>query len=191
MDPPQFVFDIEAYKRQTQMEEELIVKPLRERHKKILGEMKAQNSTPHNKRKYIYRDHAAANRRLIENYFSDEPTYDETMFRRRFRMEKDVFLRIVGDLSTHDDYFKQRFDAANKEGISSLAKCTTAIRMLAYGLVADSVDEYIKIRGTTALECLRKFCKGIIQLYEPVYLREPNTDDLQRILHVSEMQGFP
>jgi hypothetical protein len=36
--------------------------------------------------------------------------------------------------------------------------------MLAYGLSADAVDEYIKIGGTTALECLRKLCKGIIQL---------------------------
>jgi hypothetical protein len=42
-------------------------------------------------------------------------------------------------------------------------------------------DEYIKIGGTTALECLRKFC-----------LRAPTQDDLQRILHVSvsEMRGF-
>ncbi|GAA0156388.1 hypothetical protein LIER_13900 [Lithospermum erythrorhizon] len=106
-------------------------------------------------------------------------------------MQKHVFLRIVGDLSTHDDYFKQKFDATNKEGISSLAKYTTTMHMLAYGLTADAVDEYIKIGGTTALECLRKFCKGIIYLYKPVYLRAPNTDDLQRILHVSEMRGFP
>ena len=106
-------------------------------------------------------------------------------------MQKPLFLRIVGDLSNNDVYFKQRFDAAKKEGISPLAKCTTAMRMLAYGLSADAVDEYIKIGGTTALECLRKFCKGIIQLYEPIYLRAPNTDDLQRILQVSEMRGFP
>ena len=65
------------------------------------------------------------------------------------------------------------------------------MRMLAYGMAADAVDEYIKIGESTALECLIRFCKGIIQLYEPVYLRAPNQDDLQRILHVSEMQGFP
>ncbi|CAM8943131.1 unnamed protein product [Rhodiola kirilowii] len=113
------------------------------------------------------------------------------MFRRRFRMQKQVFLRIVGDMSSSDNYFTQRVDAANKEGISPLAKCTTAMRMLAYGVSADAVDEYIKIGGTTALECLRRFCQGIIRLYEPVYLRAPTQDNLQRILHVSEMRGFP
>jgi len=113
------------------------------------------------------------------------------MFRRRYRMQKHVFLRIVGDLSSSDNYFTQRVDAANKEGISPLAKCTTAMRMLAYGVAADAVDEYIKIGSSTALECLLRFCKGIIRLYEQVYLRAPTQDDLQRILHVSEMRGFP
>uniref|UniRef100_A0A0D3B850 DDE Tnp4 domain-containing protein n=1 Tax=Brassica oleracea var. oleracea TaxID=109376 RepID=A0A0D3B850_BRAOL len=106
-------------------------------------------------------------------------------------MRKHVFLRIVGDLSSNDNYFTQRVDAAYKEGIFPLAKCTTAMRMLAYGVAADAVNEYIKIGGTTALECLRRFCKGVIQLYEHEYLRAPTQDDLQRILHVSEMRGFP
>ena len=106
-------------------------------------------------------------------------------------MRKHVFLRIVGDLSRSDDYFTQRYDTANKEGISPLAKCTTAMRILAYGMAADAVDEYIEIGGTTALECLRRFCKVIIQMYEQVHLRAPTKDDLQRILHFSEMRGFP
>lgn len=95
------------------------------------------------------------------------------MFRRRFRMRKHVLLRIVGDLSRSDDYFTQRYDAANKEGISPLEKCTTAMRMLAYGMAADAVDEYIKIGGTTVLECLRR-----LQTYQQVYLRAPTEDDL-------------
>ena len=113
------------------------------------------------------------------------------MFRRRYQMQKHVFLRIVGDLSSSDNYFTQRVDAANIEGISPSAKCTTSMRMLAYGVAVDVVDEYIKIGSTTVLECLRRFCKGIIQLYEQVYLRVPTQDGLQRILHVSEMRGFP
>jgi len=63
--------------------------------------------------------------------------------------------------------------------------------MLAYGVAADAVDEYIKIGSSLTLECLLRFCKGIIRLYEQVYLRAPTQDDLQRILHVSEMRGFP
>ena len=63
--------------------------------------------------------------------------------------------------------------------------------MLAYGVAGDEIDEYIKIGGTTTLEYLRRFCKGIMRLFEQVYLRAPTQDDLQRILHVSEMRGFP
>ena len=54
-------------------------------------------------------------------------------------MREHIFLQIVGDLSSRDNYFTQRVDAANKEGISPLAKCTTAMRMLSYGVAADAV----------------------------------------------------
>ncbi|XP_057432526.1 uncharacterized protein LOC130725300 [Lotus japonicus] len=191
MDPDPFEnpvpnpFDFAAYLQNSELEEAFILNQVRERRNKIL-EDRAPRS-----RKYVRRDHAAANRRLIEDYFANEPTYDDTMFRRRYRMQKHVFLRIVADLSSSDNYFTQRVGAAYKEGISPLAKCTTVMRMLAYGVAADAVDEYIKIGGTTALECLRRFCKGIIRLYEHEYLRAPTEDDLQKILHVSEMRGFP
>ncbi|XP_058755868.1 uncharacterized protein LOC131629060 [Vicia villosa] len=184
MDLSQYHFDIAAYNQNREIEENYIVNRFRERRNKI-----SEDNAPRS-RKYLNRDHAAANQRLIDDYFANEPTYDDAMFRRRYRMKKNVFLRIVGDLSSSDNYFTQRVDAANKEGISPLAKCTTAMRMLAYGVAADAVDEYIKIGGTTTLECLRRFCKGIIRLYEQVYLIAPTQDDLQRILHVSEMRGF-
>lgn len=67
-------------------------------------------------------------------------------------MRKHVFLRIVGDLSSSDNYFSHRFDAAKKEGICPLAKCIAAMRMLAYDVAADTENEYIKIGGTTTLE---------------------------------------
>ncbi|KAK2395714.1 hypothetical protein QL285_057424 [Trifolium repens] len=178
-------FDVEAYKQNLEIEEAYMTNRFREHRKKIL-----EAYAPHT-RKYINRDHAAANQRLIDDYFATEPTYDDAMFRRRYRMQKHVFLRIVRDLSSSDNYFTQRVDAANKEGISPLAKCTTTMRMLAYGMSADAVDEYIKIGGSTALECLRRFCKGIIRLYEPMYMRSPTEEDLQKILQVSERRGFP
>jgi len=52
------------------------------------------------------------------------------MFRRWYRMQKHIFLRIVGDRSSSDNYFTQRVDAANKEGKSPLAKCTTLAKYL-------------------------------------------------------------
>ncbi|XP_058742256.1 uncharacterized protein LOC131614711 [Vicia villosa] len=166
----QLLKKLEAYNQNREIEENYIVNRFRERRNKI-----SEDNAPRS-RKYLNRDHAAANQRLIDDYFANEPTYDDAMFRRRYQMKKNVFLRIVGDLSSSDNYFTQRVDAANKEGISPLAKCTTTMRMLAYGVAADAVDEYIKIGGTTALK---------------LYLRAPTQDDLQRILHVSEMRGFP
>ncbi|GAA0155920.1 hypothetical protein LIER_13534 [Lithospermum erythrorhizon] len=47
---------------------------------------------------------------------ANDSTYEEIMFRHRFRMHKHVFFRIVEELSNNDNYFKQRFDAAKKEG---------------------------------------------------------------------------
>ncbi|XP_024632937.1 uncharacterized protein [Medicago truncatula] len=181
MDP----FDIEAYFQKRDVEDTYIVNRFIQRRKKL------EEGSASRTRKYFNRDHVAANQRLIDDYFANEPTYDDAMFRRRYRMQKHVFLRIVGDLSSSDNYFTQQVDAANKKGISPLAKCTTAMRMLAYGVAADAVDEYIKIGSSTTLECLLRFCKGIIRLYEQVYLRAPTQDDPHRIQHVSETRGFP
>ncbi|XP_024642122.1 uncharacterized protein [Medicago truncatula] len=103
-------FDIEAYKQKCDIEDTYIVNRFIQRRKKI-----EEGSGSHS-RKYLNRDHAAANQRLIDDYFANEPTYDDAMFRRRYRMQKYVFLRIVGDLSSSDNYFTQRVDAANKEG---------------------------------------------------------------------------
>jgi len=121
MDPPEFPFDIATYKQKSDFEDTYIVNRFIQRRKKIL-----EDSAPRS-RKYLKRDHAAANQRLIDDYFANEPTYDDAMFRRRYQMQKHVFLRIVGDLSSSDNYFTQRVDAANKEGISPLAKCTTTM----------------------------------------------------------------
>ncbi|XP_019084106.1 PREDICTED: uncharacterized protein LOC109125094 [Camelina sativa] len=151
MDPSEYPFDIEAYKRQSEIEERYIINRFMERRNKI-----EEDYPPRSKRNYIKRDYASANQRLIDDYFANEPTYDDAMFRWRFWMRKHIFRRIVRVLSSSDNNFTQRSDAAKKEGISPLAKWTTTMRMLAYGVAADTVDEYIKIRGTTALKCLRR-----------------------------------
>jgi len=95
MDP----FDIEAYKQKRDIEDTYIVNRFIQRRKKI------EEDSASCSRKYLNRDHAAANQRLIDDYFANEPTYDDAMFRRRYRMQKHVFLRIVGDLSSSDNYF--------------------------------------------------------------------------------------
>ncbi|XP_012700993.1 uncharacterized protein LOC105913482 [Setaria italica] len=113
------------------------------------------------------------------------------MFRRRFRMNKPLFLRIVHTLSERFPYFTQRPDATGREGLSSLQKCTSAIRMLAYGTPADALDEVLKIAASTSLDILGKFAIGIIECFGNEYLRPPTTDELEKILQVNEARGFP
>lgn len=95
------------------------------------------------RRSYIERDRERGHNQLWQDYFSDNPIFPPEMFRRRFRMNKPLFLRIVERLSTEVPYFQQRIDAARRYGLSPLQKCTATIRMLAYGQSGDTYDEYL------------------------------------------------
>ncbi|XP_033131877.1 uncharacterized protein LOC103829873 [Brassica rapa] len=143
------------------------------------------------KRAYIERNREEGNVRLWNDYFSDTPTYHEKYFRRRFRMNKPLFLHIVDRLSNEVDFFRQKKDGLGRLGLSALQKCTAAIRLLAYGTSADTVDEYLRLGETTSRSCLENFVEGIIHLFGVEYLRRPTPADLQRLLDMGEYRGFP
>jgi hypothetical protein len=104
----------------------------------------------HGPRKRIRRDHGGAHDRLVEDYFAEHPLYPESMFRTRFRMNRDLFLRIVNALGQWSPYFTYMADCSGRIGLSPLQKCTAAMHMLAYGTPADALDEYLKIGKSTA-----------------------------------------
>ncbi|XP_047953192.1 uncharacterized protein LOC125199069 [Salvia hispanica] len=107
-------------------------------------------------------------------------------------MRRELFLRIVNGLSARYPDFQQRWDAAGKPGLSPLQKCTTAIRQLAYGGCADMFDEYLHVADTTGRDCLKKFCKGVIETFGPTYLRKPTVQDCQFLLDLHwRTHGFP
>uniref|UniRef100_A0A0D3CYM4 DDE Tnp4 domain-containing protein n=1 Tax=Brassica oleracea var. oleracea TaxID=109376 RepID=A0A0D3CYM4_BRAOL len=143
------------------------------------------------RRAYIERNRELGHNQLLNDYFKENPTYPPEMFRRRFRMNKPLFLRIVDRLSSEVPYFQQRRNAHGRYGLSALQKCTAAIRMLAYGQSGDTYDEYLRLGESTTRLCLENFTNGIIQLFGDEYLRRPNEDDLQRLLDVGEVRGFP
>ena len=68
----------------------------------------------------------------------------------------------------------QRRNAANIVGLSGEQKMTVALRMLAYGMSADSLDEYVRIGETTTIECVKRFCQGVVKIFGPEYLRSLN-----------------
>jgi len=85
------------------------------------------------------RDIHGGNLRIVADYFVDVPVYNEKFFSRRFRMSRNLFLRIVEGVEVHDDYFRQRPNAAGLLGATALQKVVGSIRMLAYDLPADTM----------------------------------------------------
>ncbi|CAN6879006.1 unnamed protein product, partial [Brassica oleracea] len=149
-----------------------------------------QNQKREKKRIVIERNREEGHNHLWNDYFSENPTYSRSLFRRRFRMNKSLFQRIVHHLSTEIPYFQQSEDATGRSGLTPLQKCTAAIRQLAYGCAADTVDEYVRIGETTARKCLHNFAAGIITLFGDEYLRRSTPEDLERLLHIGEERGF-
>lgn len=169
-----------------------IVKVLEETSSEDEGE--ASSRPPRQKRRYIDRPREEAGAQLMADYFIDgERCYFAEYFRRRFRMSRALFLRIVEGISNHpNQWFKQKTDCRGKFGFTTIQKCTSAIRQLAYGTAPDAFDEYLKISERTSRECLQYFCEFVIDIYGPKYLRKPTADDIQHLYEKhKELHGFP
>ena len=54
--------------------------------------------------------------------------------------------------------------------------------MLAYGIPGDLVDEYVRMSEWTCLLSLYNFCKVVVVVFGPEYLRQPNAADTERLL---------
>jgi hypothetical protein len=106
-------------------------------------------------------------------------------------MSRKLFGRIIEGVRLHDPYFRCKPDVTSKLGSSSYQKCSAAIRMLAYIVAGDLVDEYMRMSESTCIEAMYNFCRAIISVFGEVYLREPNLEDTQRLLSINEKRGFP
>ncbi|XP_019089183.1 PREDICTED: uncharacterized protein LOC104733772 [Camelina sativa] len=148
-------------------------------------------TNPKKTRVHIERKREEGDIRLWNDYFSKDPVYSSQTFRRCFRMNKGLFMRIVERLSTEFTFFQQRRDATGKFGFSTLQKTTAAIRMMAYGCPADALNEYLRLAPRTALSCLEHFVERINDLFGDEYLRRPTPEDLQQLLDIGELRGFP
>ena len=80
---------------------------------------------------------------------------------------------------------------AKKLGLSSLQKMTAALRMFAYGVTTDFMDEYVRIAESTAMMSLKKFVAAVVAIFSEQYLRSPNNEDIARLLAPGQNRGFP
>ena len=89
------------------------------------------------RRTVIDRDHVAAHQRLYDDYFSENLRFGANLFRRRFRMRRELLMRIVDALEQRYLCFRFMHDAAGRPSHTPFQKCTAAIRQLAYGGATD------------------------------------------------------
>ena len=86
----------------------------------------------------------------------------------------------------HDDYFVCKEDALGKVGFSSYKKCTATIRMLAYGILGDFIDEYVHMPCVIV-----QVLQGCGSSVWAEYPRQPNVADTSRLLVINADRGFP
>ena len=63
--------------------------------------------------------------------------------------------------------------------------------MLAYGISGDLVDEYVRVSKSTCLLSMYSFCKAVVAVFGPEYLREPTAAATERLLAINVDRGFP
>jgi hypothetical protein len=110
----------------------------------------------------IPRNRTLGHAMLMQDYFSEVPTYPAYLFHRQYRMRRSLFVKIVETCVAKTRYFKCRRNAADSLGFSGYQKISAATRVLAYGIPANYADEYLHIGEDTTMESVRRFCKVMI-----------------------------
>jgi hypothetical protein len=93
-------------------------------------------------------------------------------------------------LSETSPYFCEMYDAMSRACLIVLQKYTAALCQLAYGMTAYTIDEYLKLEKTTALECLEYYCLDIIKCFGDKFLRRPTVVDTRRLLTKAKEREF-
>ncbi|MBW0491013.1 hypothetical protein O181_030728 [Austropuccinia psidii MF-1] len=180
-------YEIEFNQRQNR---KLVVAPSK---KLKITRKNTSSSKRKGKRPNIKRNHLEGHQLLMQNFFSNND-HDQNPpdFLNQFKMSKRLFLKIVDQVSKHNSHFTQRKDALGTPGHSSMQKVLAATQQLSYGIGPNGMlSEYIRMADSTALECLIRFCKVIVEIYGPTYLRSPNQSDLERLNCVHSQRGLP
>ncbi|XP_047941349.1 uncharacterized protein LOC125188513 [Salvia hispanica] len=139
--------------------------------------------------------------RLIQRALQpQQPVVPQPIVHRRAVVDRDhVAAHISGYLKTTSRQsrerrylcFRFRYDAAGRPGRTAIQKCAAAIRQLAYGGTTNMWDEYLYIGKTTALDCLKYFCQGVVEIFGEQYLRSPTPEDCQDLMQMhGEQHGF-
>lgn len=75
-------------------------------------------------------------------------------------------------------------------GVHSVPKVIVALRMLTYGVSANSYDVVFQMGESTVLQTMREFTRTVVHIYGDQYLRLPNEQDIARLLAKAQQLGF-
>lgn len=146
----------------------------------IVNQMASQPGKSENTK----RDFQEGYHRLWNDYFCDTPKYGSRDFERRFRVPKSVFFKVYNAIHGKD-IFVQRRDAAKKNGIHPLVRMTAALRIVAYGIAADAIDEYLQVSQDSVILSMKTFSKLCVEKFSAEYLGAPTEADLERIISIN------
>jgi hypothetical protein len=54
--------------------------------------------------------------------------------------------------------------------------------MIAYGVPADAMDDYVRMSESTALQCLKKIVVAVVEVFGPKYLKLANKQGTIKLL---------
>lgn len=105
------------------------------------------------KRANIQRHPDVAARDIIEACFKEPDDRTEADFRRRYRITREVNIKITRRISEHDPFFQGNADAFEKPGIPMKNKFAAAFEMQSYGSLAHHSERWLKLSETAILKC--------------------------------------
>jgi Plant transposon protein len=153
---------------------------------RVFGSGSRPGKMPNLNRRRVFYSHL-----LFQDFWGDSPVYNASHFKRFFKIPIGLFDDIVLKVVAHDDYFRQKKDAAGKLGLSSLQKMCCAVRQLTSGVSPAEQDDKYRMAESTGMECLKRYSKAINTIYADEALRVPNIADMNRLLDEGRAAGFP
>jgi hypothetical protein len=95
-------------------------------------------------------------------------------------MRRELFEKIVEACEANFCYFTNWRNSVGTLGFSPYQKISVAMRVIAYGVLANYTDEYLRIGEDTTILSVWMFAKTIIRVFGPEYLRSPNEKDTKK-----------
>jgi len=90
----------------------------------------------------------------------------------------------------HEAYFVQRNDVIGVLGLSNIQKCAIILRMLAYNIATNVIDEYYKLGKITTMGAMKQFMVTIKICFLSTYLKQIIHNDIEKKMKVIVDKGF-